>query len=258
MNIIGIIPGRMASSRFPGKPLAKICGMPMIGHVYLRCKMSKVMNEVYVATCDKEIKEYMDSLGGKTIMTAATHERASDRAAEAVEKIERDTGRKVDIVVMIQGDEPLTCPEMIDQAVQPLLDNDDVKITNLMAAMKTVKEFEDPNEVKVVVDKFNNALYFSREPIPSRKKGSSRVTMFKQVCIIPFRKEFLLEYTLMKPTPLEIFESVDMMRILENGLRVKMVLTKFETKSVDTRADLETVSAMMASDKLFAQYNPGR
>ena len=257
MNIVGIIPGRMASSRFPGKPLAKICGIPMIGHVYLRSKMSKLMNEVYVATCDQEIKQYLDLLGGKAIMTASTHERASDRAAEAVLKIENETGRKVDIVVMIQGDEPLTYPEMIDEALKPLLEDKEVKITNLMARMKTVKEFEDPNEVKVVVDKFNNALYFSREPIPSRKKGSSNVTMLKQVCIIPFRREFLSEYTKMEPTPLEIFESVDMMRILENGQKVKMVLTQYETKAVDTQADLETVSAIMASDKLFEGYRQG-
>lgn len=257
MNIIGIIPGRMASSRFPGKPLAKICGIPMIGHVYLRSKMSKTMNEVYVATCDKQIKEYMDSLGGQAVMTAATHERASDRAAEAVLKIEKTTGKKVDIVVVIQGDEPLTYPGMIDEAVKPLLEDKSLKITNLMAAIKTQKEFEDPNEVKVVVDRFNNALYFSREPIPSRKKANSNVTMFKQVCIIPFRKEFLLEYTKMKPTPLEIFESVDMMRILENGLKVKMVLTKYETKSVDVQVDLDVVSAMVASDKLFEKYRPG-
>ncbi len=254
MNIIGIIPARMASSRFPGKPLAKICGIPMLGHVYFRSKMSKAMIEVYVATCDKDVKDYMDSIGGNTVMTADTHKRASDRVAEAALKIEGVTGKKIDIVVMIQGDEPLTYPEMIDEAVRPLIEDKDIDITNLMAEIKTIEEFEDPNEVKVVVDKFNNALYFSREPIPSRKKGSLKVTMLKQVCIIPFRKKFLLEYTKMAPTPLEMLESVDMMRIVENGLKVKMVLTRFQTKSVDTKADLETVSVMMASDKLFKKY----
>jgi len=253
-NIIGIIPGRMASSRFPSKPLAKICGIPMIGHVYIRSKMSKTINEVYIATCDKEIKQEMDLIGAKTVMTSSAHERASDRAAEAVLKIEKESGRKIDIVVMIQGDEPLTYPEMIDEAVDPLLKDKSIKITNLMARIKSVDEFNDPNEVKVVVDKFNNALYFSREPIPSRKKGSANVTMLKQVCVIPFRKEFLLEYTKMEPTPLEIFESVDMMRILENGQKVKMIMTNYETKSVDTQADLDLVSAMMASDKLFERY----
>lgn len=255
MNIVGIIPARMASSRFPGKPMAKILGIPMIGHVYLRSRMSRAMSEVYVATCDMEIEDYVNSIGGKAVMTADTHERASDRAAEAMEKIERETGKKIDIAVMIQGDEPLTYPEMIDEAIGPLLVDRTIDITNLMAEIKTVKEFEDPNEVKVVVDRSGNALYFSREPIPSRKKSSPKVTMLKQVCIIPFRRDFLLKYTKMEPTPLEIFESVDMMRILENGLKVRMVLTKFDTKSVDTQEDIEMALRMMERDPLYKKYS---
>ena len=121
MNIIGIIPARLASSRLPNKPLAKIIGMPMIGHVYLRSKMSSIMEEVYVATCDQEIKDYVESIGGKAIMTSNSHERASDRTAEALLEIEKVTEKKMGIVVMIQGDEPMVTPEMISAAVQPLL-----------------------------------------------------------------------------------------------------------------------------------------
>lgn len=254
MNIVGMIPARMGSSRFPGKPLAKICGIPMIGHVYLRCKMSKALQDVYVATCDKEIADYVRSLGGKAVMTRDTHERASDRCAEAMEKVEKETGKKIDILVMIQGDEPLTYPEMIDQAIGPMLRDPSVKVTNLMAPLKTRAEHENPNEVKVVVDKYDNALYFSREPIPSWKKGAKSVPMMKQVCIIPFTRDYLLEYTRMEPTPLEIIESVDMMRILENGHKVKMVRTDFDSKAVDTKEDLETAGALMVNDKLFAAY----
>lgn len=254
MNIIGMIPARMASSRFPGKPLAKINGIPMVGHVYLHSRMSTLLNEVYVATCDQEIVEYIESIGGKAVMTADTHERASDRCAEAMLKIEAGTGEKVDILVMIQGDEPMTRPEMIDEAVQPLLDDPSVLITNLVAPICTVGEFEDPNEVKVVLDKQGNALYFSREPVPSRKKGVKDVPMLKQVCIIPFRRDFLIEYNRMEPTPLEIIESVDMLRILENGLKVKMVPTKFESKSVDTEEDRKQVEQLMKDDPLMAQY----
>ena len=254
MNIIGIIPARMASSRFPDKPLAKICGVAMVGHVYFRSKMCKALTEVYVATCDKEISDYIEHIKGKAVITADTHQRASDRAAEAVLKIEKDTGKKIDIVVMIQGDEPLIYPEMIEAAVAPMLADNTIIVTNLMAKIKSVEEFEDPNEVKVVADKFNNALYFSREPVPSRKKGVTSVPMMKQVCVIPFRRDFLLEYTDMEPTPLEIIESVDMMRILENGKKVKMVPTSFNTKSVDTTKDLEIVSRMMESDPLFKEY----
>ena len=255
LSIISIIPARMASSRFPGKPMAKILGMPMIGHVYKRVKMSKLLNEVYVATWDKEIFDYIKSIGGKAIMTSDSHERCSDRCAEAMLKVEKETGKKVDIMVMVQGDEPLTYPEMIDEAVKPMINDRGINITNLVADIESVKEFEDPNEVKVVMDKNNYALYFSREPIPSRKKGVDKVPMKKQVCIIPFRRNFLLEYNQMAPTPLEVIESVDMMRILENGMKVKMIPTKYKTKAVDTKEDLEKVVEMMKEDELFIMYN---
>jgi 3-deoxy-manno-octulosonate cytidylyltransferase (CMP-KDO synthetase) len=254
MNIIGIIPARLSSSRLPNKPLADILGMPMVGHVLLRSKLSNMLKEVYVATCDQEIVEYVKSIGGKAIMTADTHERASDRTAEALLKIENETGEKVDIVMMIQGDEPMLTPEMISASVEPLMQDPALNITNLMATMKTREEHEDPAEVKVVVDKQNYALYFSREPIPSRKKGVENVPMLKQVCIIPFRRDFLLAYNEMEQTPLEIIESVDMNRLLENGIKIKMVMREEETYSVDTKEDLERVNNAMKNDPLLEKY----
>ena len=133
MKIIGIIPARLASSRLPQKPLADILGMPMIGHVYHRSKLCSTLDEVYVATCDLEIYNYITSIGGKAVMTSDKHERASDRTAEALLKIEKDTQSKIDIVVMIQGDEPMVTPEMINDSILPLLNDDNIKITNLMA-----------------------------------------------------------------------------------------------------------------------------
>lgn len=254
MNIISIIPARMGSSRFPGKPMADILGMPMIGHVYKRVKMSKTLSEVYVATCDKEIHDYIESIGGKAVMTSDCHERCSDRCAEAMLKIEKDTKEKCDIMVMVQGDEPLTFPQMIDEAVEPMIEDKSIFITNLVADLDSIESFEDPNEVKVVMDKNNNALYFSREPIPSRKKGVLDVPMKKQVCVIPFTRDFLLEYNQMKPTSLEIIESVDMMRILENGMNVKMIPTEYKTKAVDTQVDLDKVVEMMKKDSLCNMY----
>jgi 3-deoxy-manno-octulosonate cytidylyltransferase (CMP-KDO synthetase) len=257
MNIISIIPARMGSSRFPNKPMADILGMPMIGHVYKRVKMSNLLTEVYVATCDTVIYDYIKSIGGKAVMTSDCHERCSDRCAEAMLKIEKDENIKVDIMVMVQGDEPLTNPKMIDEAVNPMLEDNSLKITNLVADLHTLKEFEDPNEVKVVMDKQNNALYFSREPIPSRKKGILEVPMKKQVCVIPFTRDFLLQYNAMEPTQLEIIESVDMMRILENGEKVKMCETKYITKAVDTKEDLSRVVEMMKNDLLFNKKYKG-
>lgn len=254
MKVFGIIPARMASSRFPNKPMAEILGMPMIGHVYHRCKMSKILMDVWVATCDREIYDYIESTGGKAVMTSDAHERASDRCAEAMLKIEQNTKQRIDIVVMIQGDEPMISPEMIDEAVKPLLEDESIQTVNLMSTMKSREEHNDPNEVKVVVDKNNFALYFSREPIPSWKKGAKEVPMLKQVCIILFRRYFLLRFNNLPQTPLEIIESVDMLRVLEHGYKVKMVLTNCETYSVDTIEDLRKVERLMENDKLIMQY----
>ena len=251
---IAIIPARMASSRFPGKPLADILGVAMIGHCYFRTKMSKACDDVYIATCDQEIMDYAKTIGAPCVMTADTHERASDRFAEAMLKIEDDTGQRHDVVVLIQGDEPMLHPDMIDVLVRAMEEDPTLKVANGVAAMKTVAEFEDPNEVKVVVGPDGNAIYFSREPIPSKSKWNGDVPMLKQVCIIPFRRDYLLEYNATPQTPLEIIESVDMLRVIETGGRVRMVEMHHETLSVDTPEDLERVKGMMENDPLMARY----
>ena len=254
MKIIGIIPARMESSRFPGKPLEKILGIPMIGHVYHRCVMSKVLDEVYVATCNKEIFDYIESLGGKAIMTSIKHERASDRSAEALDIIEKLTGQKVDIIVMLQGDEPMVTPNMIESAVKPLIDDPTLPVSNLISQIKTESDWKDPNEVKVVFDSDYNALYFSREPIPSNTKYDYKIIAYKQVCVIPFRRDSLIKYTNLVPTTLEIIESVDMNRFLENGLRVKLIEIDDETLAVDTKEDLKNVEVKMKDDSLLKKY----
>ena len=255
LNIIGIIPGRMASTRFPGKPLAVICGIPMIGHVYFRSRMSKSLKRLYIATCDKEIADYAASIGCEAIMTYDKHERASDRAKEAMLKIEAESGEKADIAVMIQGDEPMLFPEMIDEAVRPLMEDGAILVSNLMAPLKARSEQDDPNVVKVVVDAKSDALYFSREPVPSRKKAKGDTIMYKQIAIIPFRREMLVKFNGLAPTPLEITESVDMLRLLEHGYKVRMVPTRYEIYGVDTPADREKVERLMEVDKLFAIYS---
>lgn len=254
MNIIAIVPARMGSSRFPGKPLADIHGLPMVGHVALRTAMCKALAATYIATCDDVIMEYAASAGILAVMTSASHTRCTDRTAEAMLKIEADTGKKVDIVVMVQGDEPMVTPGMIDAALAPMLADPQLQVVNLMADMANEAEFEDPAEVKVVTDLAGNALYFSREPIPSRKKGVAAVPMKKQVCIIPFKRDFLLEFNSLPESPLEIIESVDMMRILENGGTVRMAPIAERTLSVDTPEDLRRVRELMAKDALRGSY----
>ena len=254
MRILAVIPARMASSRFPGKPMAQILGMPMIGHCYCRVRLCEELSDTYVATCDKEIFDYIESIGGKVVMTADTHERASDRAAEAMLKIEKQTGEKTDILVMVQGDEPMDTPQMVSEALAPMLADESINVVNLVAPISNAEEFEDPNTVKVVTDPAGNALYFSREPVPSRKKWSGDVPMQKQVCVIPFRRDYLLEFNNTPETPLEQIESVDMLRVLESGGRVRMVPTRYPSIGVDTPEHLERVSQLMADDPLMKGY----
>lgn len=245
MKILALIPARMGSSRFPGKPMAPILGKPMIGHVYERVAKSPLLDLTAVATCDREIYDYIESIGGVAVMTGNQHERASDRCAEALAKLEAVNKTKYDIVVMVQGDEPMTHPDMIAEAVQPLLDDSDVQVVNLLGKIKDIAEFEDRNCIKVVCDLKLNALYFSREPIPTRCKVDD-IPMGKQVCIIPFRREFLMKYISLNPTPLEVAESVDMMRVLEHGYKVRMTPTRYNSQAVDTPEDLKKVEQLMA------------
>ena len=244
MKIISIIPARMGSARFPGKPLAKINGIPMIQHVYRNVKKNKMVTEVVVATCDKIIFDFVTSINGSAVMTSSKHERASDRCYEALKILEKKKNIKYDIVVMVQGDEPMINSNMISEATQPLLNNRKINVVNLMSSINNQKDFDDPNFIKVVHDQNNSALYFSRSNIPHIKfrKG---IKIKKQVCVIPFRRDFLIKYNKMQPTPLEKIESIDMLRILENGYKVFLVRTKYISHAVDTKKDLFKVAKYM-------------
>jgi 3-deoxy-manno-octulosonate cytidylyltransferase (CMP-KDO synthetase) len=254
MNIVAIIPARMASSRYPGKPLALIDGIPMIGHVYYRSKMCTCLADVWVATCDQEIIDYIESIGGKAVMTADTHQRASDRAAEALLKIEEMTSNSINYVAMIQGDEPMLAPQMIDDLVTPVFQDPGLEVTNLITKIDTPEEFGNANVVKVVCDQSGFALYFSREPIPSKKKYSGDIPMWKQLGLILFSRRALLDYTQMTPTPLEIIESVDMNRFLEHGVKIKMIPTIHRIFGVDVPGDLQAVEPLLRKDPLTEKY----
>lgn len=255
MNILGIIPARMAATRFPNKPMVSILGLPMVGHVYFRSKMCGLLNDVYVATCDQEIIDYTLRSGGKAVMTANTHERASDRSAEALLTIEKELQTRFDIIVMIQGDEPLVMPEMIASVAQALIDDPLGEVANLMQELSEVKDCDNPNNVKVVTDLNCYALYFSREAIPSRKKHIKSFKVYKQLGLIAFRRQALIDFINLNPTPLEIIESVDMNRLLEHGRKIKMVITNIITDAIDVPSDLDRVEERMKKDKLFHEYN---
>lgn len=248
MKVAAVIPARMASTRYPGKPLADIHGLSMVEHVYRRTVMSEAVDETYVATPDEEIREETESFGGEAIMTGS-HTRATDRVAEAAE------GLDADVIIVMQGDEPLVYPEMIDAAVEPFEADEDVECVNLAKPIETEAAFRDENNVKVVVDGDWNALYFSREPVPNLHDATfEEATVYKQVCVIPFRREALFEFIEMDETPLERVESIDMLRRLENGKDVRLVETHRTNHSVDTPEDHELVNEIMAEDDLFAEY----
>lgn len=244
-KILLLIPARMGSSRFPGKPMAPIQGVPMIGRVLNNVKNCKEVYQSAVATCDEEIFDYVESIGGKAVMTSNKHERASDRCAEALLLLEQELQICFDIVVMVQGDEPMVNEKMITESLKPMISNPSIELVNLYSEITKKDEFESANVIKVIKDKNDNALYFSRQPIPSDNE-SNKVLGHKQVCIIPFRRNFLLQYIDLEPTRYEIRESVDMMRVLEHGFSIKMVKTLSTSYPVDTPEDLERVTRMMA------------
>ena len=247
----------MGSSRFPNKPLAPILGMAMVGHVYHRATRAKRLSEVWVATCDQEIFDYVTSIGGNAIMTADTHERATDRTAEALVNIEAQTGRQIEAVLMIQGDEPMLVPSELDDLVEAAEAAPEAAAANLMIKITTQEEFDDLNAVKVVATVDGHVLYLSREPIPSKRRFGADVPMWRQLGIILFRRDALLTYTKLEPTPLEIIESVDMNRFIEHGYAIKLAEATHPTKAVDTPEDLAEVERLMrAGDQLSAEYLP--
>lgn len=253
MKAIGIIPARLGATRYPNKPMALIHGMPMVGHCYHRTRLAPSLAAAYVATCDEEIAEYVRSIGGSAVMTATSHTRATTRTAEAMGHIEAATGEQADVVVMVQGDEPLILPETIAETLNHFSDPA-VEIVNIMSRLRTYEQFVDRNNVKVVVNQNNDALYFSREPIPSPWRGVENVPMYMQTGIIAFRRDVLLRFNQMAETRLEQIESVDMNRILETGGQIRMVLTEAITIGVDTPQELEDAEELMKSDSVMSQY----
>ena len=253
MKAIGIIPARLGATRYPNKPMALIHGMPMVGHCYHRTRLTPGIDATYVATCDEEIAGYVRSIGGLAAMTSTSHTRATARTAEAMEHIEVETGERADVVVMVQGDEPLISTEAIAETLDHFNDPA-IEIVNIMSRLSTYEQFIDKNNVKVVVNRHNDALYFSREPIPSPWRGFENIPMYMQTGIIAFRHDALLRFNQMDETQLEQIESVDMNRVLETGGRIRMVLTQATTIGVDTPQELKDAEELMNDDPTLARY----
>jgi len=254
MKISAIIPARYGSTRFEGKPLADILGKPMIQYVYEGVRQSKLIDEVIVATDHQRIFETVKSFGGKAVMTSPTHSTGTDRVAEVAKKL------KSEIIVNVQGDEPLIKGTIIDNAIRPLLTDDAVPMSTLITRIEEVRDWLNPHIVKVVVDQKNFALYFSRSPIPfprdlsigrleSHPFGTDRPLpkrVFKHIGVYVFRRKFLLHFSKMKPTPLEKLEKLEQLRALENGYSIKVTPVDYEPIPVDTPEDLQKVIAYLS------------
>lgn len=252
-NVIGVIPARMASSRLPGKPMQKIHGMPMVGHCYYRTSIALGIDKTYVATCDEDIFNYIESIGGNVVMTSLKHTRATTRTSEALEIIEKKLNKRMDLIVMVQGDEPLILPETITESILKL-EEPEVEVVNIMSRIATKEAFEDKNNVKVVVDTNYNALYFSREAIPSPWKGWEHIPRYMQTGVIAFYRDALLRFNIMDETKLEQIESVDMNRILESGGKIRMVLTNSRTVGVDVPEEIFVAESLLKNDPIMLKY----
>lgn len=251
---LAIIPARMAASRYPGKPMVKIQGMPMIEHIWRRVSLADCFSKVVVATCDQEIFDHITNLGGEAVMTLDTHERCTDRTAEALLKVEDQVGYKFDIIAMVQGDEPLVDPEVFKTTMKRMSsDPEGTPVYNLIGSIDNDADFHSAHVVKVVTGVEDHALYFSRQPIPTHREGV-QTNRLRQTGLIFFRRDFLITYNRLLSTPLEKAESVDMMRVLEHGYRIKTVFSTMPCLAIDVPEDLPVVDNYMKQDPYFPSY----
>lgn len=249
MRSIGIIPARYASTRLEGKALKEIAGKPMIQHVYERSAQSSLLQEVWVATDDDRILQAVWGFGGKAQLTSSHHPSGTDRVAEVAARMEAD------LVVNIQGDEPLISHRMIESALIPLLEEADVEMSTLCKRIEDPEEAFDPNVVKVVKNREGFALYFSRSPIPYHRDLWTRIPSpaegievgicYKHFGLYAYRRNFLFKYCALPPSRLEQIERLEQLRVLENGFRIRVIETDEETIGVDTPEDLERVKAFI-------------
>ncbi len=243
MKIVAMIPARMAASRFPGKPLAKILDLSMIEHVRRRVLKSNLFAEVYVATCDLEIKIEVEKYGGKVIMTKNTHERCTDRVEEAAQKIQAD------IIVNVQGDEPVVMSDSLKKLIGPFFDNKSLLVTNIVNPVFNEAELHNLNVVKAVLSKTQKILYMSRSAIPG-KEFAKEVNYYKQTGLMAFKKDFLHLYSTLSPTPLEIKESCDMLRLLEHDYAIQGVICTEKSIGVDIPAQVKDIEEYILNNPI--------
>lgn len=246
MKAIGIIPARYASTRFPGKPLIDINGKSMIQRVYEQASSCKELSDVYVATDDKRIFEHVNKFGGNVVMTSIEHRSGTERCHEAIKKIAEPTNKET-IIVNIQGDEPFMEPDQISLLISCFQDDNKIQIATLIKKIEQTDELFNPNIVKTIINKNDQAIYFSRQSIPHFRGEEENAWLlkfdyFKHIGIYAYRLEILKEITQLKPSPLEIAESLEQLRWLENGYNIHTKITSVENIAIDTPDDIKKIS----------------
>ena len=242
-KVVAIIPARYHSNRFEGKPVATIAGKPMIQHVYERACSVKLLARIVVATDDTRIRDCVRSFGGEVVMTSPDHASGTDRLAEAATILGIS---EQDVVVNIQGDQPLFPAEIVEQVARPLLDDPALPMSTLIYKIIRREEINDPNHVKTVFDHNYNALYFSRSPIPfQRDPGGGMPTYYKHLGFYGYRKGFLLTFVSLPEGEWERFEKLEQLRALEYGYQIRVVLTEHDSIEVDTPEDLKRVAQLL-------------
>ncbi len=243
MKFLGVIPARYGSTRLKGKPLADINGYPMIEWVYKRAVKSK-LDMVVVATDDERVFQTVKSFGGEVMMTSPTHPNGTSRIAEVAQKY-----KDFDVIINIQGDEPLIKKEMINSLIEPFIKDETLEMATLKHKLDSMEEIKNPNNVKVITDKDDYAIYFSRSPIPY-PRNLDISNYFKHVGIYGYKKKFVISYSNMKETKLEVSESLEQLRAIENGYKIKVLKTPYEIVGVDTKEDLEIVKEIIIKEKI--------
>lgn len=236
--ITAVIPARMASSRFPGKPLVPILGLAMIEHVRRRALMAEGVDHVVVATCDVSIRTAVEIAGGRVVMTSDAHERCTDRVEEAMRHLPGD------IVAMVQGDEPLLIPDAVRMVTQPLLEDATLDVANLLSPLESDADYLNPNIVKAVCNLRGDLMHLTRAAVPHFRKRVA-VPVYRQTGIMAFRTNFLHRFSTLPATPLERAESVDMLRVLEHGIRIAGVVADYVTLGVDRPMDVPLVEMVL-------------
>lgn len=253
MRVVVIIPSRYGSSRFDGKPLAGICGRPMIEWVFRRATQARCVDAVYVATDDDRIRRAVDGFGGRTVMTAPACRSGTDRVAEAADRLGL---AQTDVVVNIQGDQPLVDPRCFNALVQPFYDDPGVKMSTLAFAIVDPREITDPKDVKVTFDNRGDALYFSRATIPWGRDGISGYTLYKHLGVYAYTRHFLERFRQLAPGRLEAIEKLEQLRAMEHGYRIRVVVTPYDSPEVDLPVDVQRIEAKLAAMDPVDSHHP--